>query len=91
MEHKKVLRRPVEVSHIIWYVIYDLVCHCRGCSFLCGGNLNWLDHTWEAYETGNYRVTLKKLGEKLKFLNTAELNEMEIVFIPGHIYTAESD
>lgn len=37
------------------------------------------------------RVTLRKLGEKLKFLNTAELNEMEIVFIPSHIYIAKSD
>lgn len=62
-----------------------------GAVFLCGRNRNWLDHTWEAYENGNYRVTLRKLGEKLKFLNTAELNEMEIVFIPSHIYIAKSD
>lgn len=59
--------------------------------FFVWKNRNWLDHTWEAYENGNYRITLKKLGEKLKFLNTAELNEMEIVFIPSHIYIAKSD
>lgn len=77
--------------YIIWYVIYDFVCYCCGCSFLCGRNWNWLDYIWEVYENGNYRVILRKFGEKLKFFNIVELNEMEIVFIFSYIYIVKSD